>query len=170
MLVQQVWEWGSVDTGAHCFQHWKEEGSSQPHSTLLVYSLASLSIAMTQAKNYSYTGNSSLHFLCQPCLPECGGVLWPGVSSLCRTCGKQTLVSFLSSNHHQEAETAQVAMSTRVDPVSWLLFEPSSIPRSHFLESDTAFGIWSSLHGFGESPEIPQIFHVFQSCFPVFLP
>lgn len=57
-------------------------------------------------------------------------------------------------------------MSTTGSLVSWLLFEPSSIPSPHFKKSNTGFGISSFLHGFGD----PQIFykHFYISVSPPF--
>lgn len=119
--------------------------SRLPVGTLSCYSLR---LAISQGKDNSYIENVSLDFLCQPCLRGCGRELWlQGL--IWRTCRKSTFVSFLSSYHHGEAESAQVVMGTTVSLDSCYFLNPHLYPapiscnQTLPLEFGALFMVWN---------------------------
>lgn len=170
-LSLQVLGWQNEGAWGLCSLDWGAEGVSSQHSSIRkIQGLGHLwgtpsypvRFVMLQSKNHSYTGSAGLGFLGQPFLSVWVGALL-GLSALEHICGKHTCDSTISTYHLQGAEIVSLT--------SWsFCYELPSIPTPHFLESETAIGILTSVHGLGDPQKFYNGLHIYQSFFPFFIP
>jgi hypothetical protein len=124
---------------------------------------------LSQGKIYSTTVNTSLDFLCQPRLPGCGEVFDQESAAL------KDLWKTDFCLHHvllppSRSRDSPSSYEHNRDPGFIIAFLTLIYTHPHFLDSDTAFGIWSSLHGFVIPRNSTNTLQICPSFFPFFLP